>query len=158
MVPKIVMRDDIKLIGMEYFGNNANGEIPQLWGVFIPRSGEIKNAAPNGAFYGVCECKCEGECQCGNGGSFLYTAAREVTSLDAVPEGMISRTLPPAKYAVFTHRGPIATLNQTFEKIYTEWLAANNLVPNAAYGFEYYDERFKEDAPDSELDIYVPVK
>ncbi|HPP74677.1 MAG TPA: GyrI-like domain-containing protein [Armatimonadota bacterium] len=158
MEPKIITREEIKLIGMQYIGNNSNGEIPKLWENFLPRIEEIKNQSGECVCYGVCECLCEGECKCGCGGDFSYIAAREVSSFDDVPEGMITRTIPASKYAVFTHKGLLESLNKTFEDIYSKWIPAAGLEIAGSYDFEYYDEQFKDFAPDSELDIYVPVK
>lgn len=158
MEPKIVSRNEIKLIGMQYIGANQNGEIPALWAEkFIPRADEIKNVVGELIYYGVCECACEGECKCSEGSDFYYTACREVSSFDNVPDGMITKTIPAAKYAVFTHKGPLSELNETYGKVYSEWLPASGLQIAGNYSFEYYDERFciKNNL---ELDIYVPVK
>lgn len=158
MEPKIVTRDQFNVIGMQYIGNGQNGEMSKLWETFMPRMGEVKNAVNKGLAYGICECMCEGECTCGAGADFYYMACIEVANLDDIPEGMTSKTIPAAKYAVFTHRGSLETIGKTFEDIYCKWIPASGLEPNAKYGFELYDERFKCCAEDSEIDIYVPVK
>lgn len=157
MEPKIVSLGEFKLVGMQYVGNNQNGEIPQMWGAFMHRSNEIKNIANSSVAYGYAECRCEGECKCGQGGDFLYIAALEVSNFDEIPEGMVTRTVPPSKYAVFTHKGSIETLGITFNNIFSKWLPAAGLAPNQKFGFEYFDKRFNYSSEDSELDIYVPV-
>lgn len=158
MEPKIVSRDEIKLIGIQYIGANQNGEIPKLWGEqFLPRMGELKNVVGEQVCYGLCECMCKGECKCGQGSDFLYIAAREVSHFDEVPEEMVTKTVPAAKYAVFTHKGPVSTLQDTFQKIYTEWIPASGLVIAGNYNFEHYGECF-DNSENSLMDIYVPVK
>lgn len=157
MQPKTVNRDQIKLVGMQYIGNNENGEIPQLWESFITRAKEIGGTINNRAFYGVCECICEGPCKCGMGGDFLYIAAVEVSEFDGVPEGMVTKTIPAAKYAVFIHKGSLDGLCDTMNSIYCKWIPESKITPNQKFCFEYYDERF-DNSPNSELDIYVPVK
>lgn len=158
MEPRIVEREEFNIIGMQYIGNNQNGEIPQLWGQWFPRVPEIKNQAGKHIFYGLCECLCEGECKCGQGGDFSYIAGIEVISLDEIPEGLVGRTIPAAKYAVFTHKGSLESLQETFGYIYGTWLPTSGYTPASTFGFELYDERFDNFSEKSELDIYVPIK
>lgn len=87
----------------------------------------------------------------------LYTACVEVAENTAVPEGAIKRTIPAGRYAVFTHVGPTETLDQSFRHIYTQGLAAMGIMPQGEFDIEVYDDRFKENSPNSELDIYVPI-
>lgn len=158
MEHKIVERGEFKVVGMQYIGNNQNAEIAKMWGEFFPRIGEIKNNAGKHIFYGLCECLCEGECKCGAGSDFSYIAGIEVTSLDDIPEGMAGRTIPASKYAVFTHKGALETLKDTFGYIYGTWLPTSGYTPAQSIGFELYDERFDNFSEKSELDIYVPIK
>ncbi|MEN6521378.1 MAG: GyrI-like domain-containing protein [Armatimonadota bacterium] len=158
MEPKIVTRGEIKLIGNKYIGANLNGEIPALWDKqFLPRMSEIKNVVNGNASYGLCECMCKGECKCGQGAEFYYIAAMEVSSFDEVPDGMSTKTVPAAKYAVFTHKGPVSKLHDTFQKIYTEWIPASGLEIAGNYCFEYYGGCF-DNSENSLMDIYVPLK
>jgi AraC family transcriptional regulator len=158
MEPKIVTKNEIKVIGLQYIGNNQNGEIPKLWESLFQRIHEIKNGIHYGACYGICECICEGECKCGSGGDFLYVACIEGTSLDDIPEGMVGKTIPASKYAVFTHKGSLEALQTTLMNIYTKWIPAAGLEPCGKHMFELYDERFDDFSEKSELEIYVPVK
>jgi AraC family transcriptional regulator len=71
---------------------------------------------------------------------------------------MVAFTVPAGRYAVFTHRGPIADFHLTVRKIWKEWLPASGLEPTGAPDVEVYDERFKLHEADSECDMLVPVK
>lgn len=42
--------------------------------------------------------------------------------------------------------------------MWASWLPASGLEAADTPGFELYDERFKLDAEDSELDIYIPIE
>jgi AraC family transcriptional regulator len=70
---------------------------------------------------------------------------------------MEGKTIPPATYAVFTHHGPITRLGETYGHIYGEWLPSSGYARTDGPEFELYDARFRHDAPDSEMDIYIPV-
>lgn len=154
MEPKIVARDEFMIAGTEYIGKNENGEISRMWGEeFLPRVQEIKNAVNPCVFYGLCS-----TIENSVNGEWSYIAGVEVNNIDSIPPGMVGRVIPAATYAVFTHTGPLTTLHNTFENIHQIWLPDSGYEKAADYDFEYYDERFKHMAEDSELDIWVPVK
>ncbi|MFC1819755.1 GyrI-like domain-containing protein [Thermodesulfobacteriota bacterium] len=155
MEPKIIIKDEFIIVGMRYYGENRNNEIPQLWDRFIPRIHEIKNHINRELSYGICY-PTEDESQ---NGEFEYIAAVEVGDLDEIPDGMVMRTVPTQKYAVFVHKGPADKIKETYGVIY------GTLLPKLGYDFakapdfEYYDDRFDEDNQEtSELDIYIPIK
>jgi AraC family transcriptional regulator len=85
-------------------------------------------------------------------------ACAETKSTADPPPGMVAFTVPSARYAVFTHRGPIADFHRTVAKIWKEWLPASGLKPTGAPEIEVYDERFHLEREDSECDMCVPVK
>jgi AraC family transcriptional regulator len=87
-----------------------------------------------------------------------YTACVEVSNSDLIPEGTVQALIPAGTYAVFTHAGPTENLDQTFSYAYTKGLAKENLELAGEFDIEVYDHRYKEGSPDSELDIYIPVK
>ncbi len=129
--------------------------IPALWQKFMPRVREVKNAK-SPVVLGVCmevpagERKRPDEC--------LYYAATEVTSFDNTPEGMDQFTIPAGEYAVFTHKGVLSTFEHTMNYIYGSWLPKSGKKLRHAPDLEMYDERFKLDHPDSEIDVYIPIE
>lgn len=87
-----------------------------------------------------------------------YIAGVKVKSLRNIPQGMVGVRIPAQNYAVFTHRGPVAKIGVSYDYIYKAWFPKSGKEPAQGPDFELYDERFKYDAEDSELDLYVPVK
>ena len=154
MDPKFANLEKLYFVGMEYYGDNAHGEIPELWTRFLPRMGEITNKTGS-CSYGLCVAPEDYE----STGKFSYIAALGVSDLNSIPAGMVGKEIPAGRYAVFTHKGLISGLRATYEKIYGTWLQDTDLEVIQGYGFELYDDRFTTiDDPESELDIYVPVK
>lgn len=153
MEPKIIQKEEFHVIGMEYYGDNKNGEIPAMWGEFINRIQEIPNRV-NLNTYGVCSPieKMTDESK------FFYIAGVEVTCIDQIPEGMVAKTVPAAQYAVFTHKGSPDKLGQTYEYIMGTWLPNSGYKPMMSPDFEFYDHRFKPDSENSEMFIYYPIK
>lgn len=152
--PTIVEKSEFKVIGMKYYGTNNNNEIPELWGKFVKRIGEIKNRVEPKTSLGVCEYvpNLTDESQ------FSYIACVEVSSFDEIPEGMVSEVVTTNKYAVFTHKGSTDRLGDTYEYIYGTWLPKSEYEPAPAHDFELYDERFNSGSENSEMDIYIPIK
>lgn len=77
----------------------------------------------------------------------------EVSSLVAVPPGMVGKTIPGAEYAVFTQKGPhIPTLMNAWQQI---WRSALNRAYTADFE-EYRPDFYKQ--PNGEYKIYISLK
>lgn len=159
MEPKIVKRDAIKLIGIMYYGDNKNWEIPKIWQEFVPMMGQIPNSLPVHEGYGLCFYTESFS----KSSLFYYLAGVPVSSLEEIPIALVGKTLPASEYAVFTHKSTIAgkgsTIKDTYAYVYGTWLPKSPYVNPYAYDFEYYDERYKgNDNPESEIDVYIPIR
>ena len=153
---KFVEKRQVHLIGMSIFGNfHEQPMIPQLWQEFSPYISKIPNRVNPEQCFGL-EVYTD---------SFMktkqwhYMVAVEVDTLENIPIFASAKTLPPNQYAVFTHKGLISSISQTFDYIYNTWLPKSDYEIAASYDFEFYDERFKEgQSEDSETDIYLPIQ
>lgn len=153
MQPRIEDKAAFTVVGFHSFGENQQGEIPALWHRLLPVHESIPGRMKDEPLVGLCWSEADPREK-----SFHYLAGAVVSSTADIPEGMEVKEVPARRYAVFTHTGPLAGLRDTFEKIYDEWLPLANLDPDCdGIDFEYYGERFKGDAPDSELDLYIPL-
>ena len=159
MEPRIVKREAVKLIGLMYYGDNKNWEIPIIWEEFIPLMKKIPSCLPVHASYGLCFYTE----RFSKTGLFYYLAGLPVSSLEEIPIELVGKTLPASEYAVFTHKGPLVgktnTVKDTYAYAYGTWLPKSPYVNPHAYDFEYYDERFKgNNNPESEIDICIPIR
>ncbi len=68
------------------------------------------------------------------------------------------REVPEHTYAVFAHEGELASLSKTYEYIYEVWLPQSGYALASKMDFEYYDQDFKDFAPDSVFYIYIPIE
>jgi AraC family transcriptional regulator len=66
------------------------------------------------------------------------------------------RHIPAATYAVFTHRGSLDKLQDTYGMIFTDGLKGYEMAD--VDEIEWYGKKFKYGQPDSEMDIYIPIK
>ena len=139
-----------KVMGMKYRGNNANQEIAQMWGRLNPRAREIPMIGD--CAYGVCLMLPDAL-----EGVFEYVAGFKVEKYDRVPDDMVVVDVPENRYAVFAHRGSLATLKNTYAGICDDWFPRSGYKPTGGYDMEVYTEEFKDFAPDSVFYIYEPV-
>jgi predicted transcriptional regulator YdeE len=148
MEPKIVTKPAFTVVGMKYHGKNENNEIPQLWGQYLPRAGEIKNVVDSPVCYGVC----------GNleeSGKFSYLAAVEVSDAADIPSGMESWEVEEQQYAVFPCT--LTTIHETYEYAHNAWLPGSGYERLSVPDFEMYDETFDGEDPESILYVYIPI-
>jgi len=156
MEPKIVTKPGFTIIGMRYFGKNENQEIPALWGGFDRRI-EALSGLPNNtgeAAIGLCITPEDAPVEDG----FEYVAGFPVSKVENVPEGFVVRHVPEYTYAVFAHKGDLPSLSKTYEYIYETWLPQSGYKLAAKVDFEYYNEDFKDFAPDSIFYIHIPIE
>ncbi len=146
MQPKIVNKPAFTVVGMVYDGKNENNEIAELWNQFAPNISEIRDIS--GASYGICNPARED-------GSFRYLAGMEVSSAESTPPGMESWDVPAQQYAVFPCTLP--TIGETYKYAFESWLPGSGYTYVQAPDFEFYDDDFDPQVPDSRLYIYIPI-
>jgi predicted transcriptional regulator YdeE/DNA-binding transcriptional MerR regulator len=147
---KIVRMGAFYAVGAAVHGADGSMEFGRLWDVLIPLGGTIAHRAEKNVSYGLCY-DFDGE-------RFSYMAGVRVDSVDDVPEGLEAKLVPAQTYAVFTHRGAVAGLQDTYERIHEVWLAENGLRLAEGIDFERYDERFRGPTNEaSALDLYIPI-
>ncbi len=151
---EIKEKGEFKVVGIEIKTNVQecidNNPHPKLWGDFMERVGEIKNRVGE-IYYGVSKEISKQEC------SFTSMACVEVSSLEDIPEGMVGKTVPASKYAVFEHKGKVEDLTKTYERLYEKDMPKTGLKQKDIW-LEVYDDRFKVDSEDSVMEIWVSVE
>lgn len=154
MTPKYENKPAMTVVGLPYLGKNENNEIHAMWGDFNTRSAEIQNFTGKCA-YGACFAEPEGAAE----GEFEYVACFEVSESGEVPEGMVVRHIPAYRYAVFTHKGKLDTLGDTYQYIFQTWLPQSGVTLHPdKFDMELYDDRWISDSDESEFDILVAIQ
>lgn len=90
--------------------------------------------------------------------SFEYMCAVEVASFDALTDAVGRMRIPAHHYAVFTHEGHVATLRQTWDAVWSQWLPISGFRPANTPDFERYDERFNPMTGEGVIEIWFPVE
>lgn len=152
--PTFVDKDRFFVVGYSDYGAFFDtGDIPRLWDRFVPAMNNIPNRINPTVSYGVEFYHSDFL----KTRSWNYMAAVEVSSLDDIPISMVGKVIPARRYAVFTHRGTPDGLPHLFQAIYSEWMPTSGYAPDGHFDLELYDERFRGDTADSEVDICIPV-
>lgn len=158
MEAKIIERHGLALIGMSCHVtllDVQNRVTIQLAEKFLSRKSEILNTINPNVMYGL---STDPEHYNPETDQFEYFIGIEVSSVEALPEGMVHREIPKNQYVMFTFKGPSENAGQVHRYLYTQWLKDNNYRLSDLYNIEVYDERFK--GPDSEhslTDLYFPI-
>ncbi len=85
-------------------------------------------------------------------------AAMEVSGFDHVPPGMEQLVLEEGLYAVFGYKGSSGAGEVIFRYIFETWLPASGYRIDDRPHFEILGDKYKNEDPDSEEEIWIPVR
>jgi len=129
----------------------------ELWNRFMPRRKEIQNNigtelysieiyAPS--FFDNFNPEKE----------FEKWAAIEVSDFQTVPDGMETLVLPEGLYVVFLHKGAASEGEKTYRYIFETWLPVSGYEPDNRPHFAVMGQKYKQEDPESEEEIWIPVR
>ncbi|WFD10912.1 AraC family transcriptional regulator [Tepidibacter hydrothermalis] len=154
--PEIKYIDDIYVAGIH--GVSSINDIYSLWQRFEDVVDIIPNKHHSKRTFGICE-QLQETHTLNYDMDFSEVIGMEVTCYDNLPDGIVAKTIPAGKYAVFTHRGLLSEILKTYEYIWGTWVLITKEVLDERADFELYDKRFLgRDNEQSEMDIYIPIK
>jgi AraC family transcriptional regulator len=157
MIPVIKTISEKKLIGMHISMSLAENKTSGLWRSFMPRRKEIKSNLTSELFsMRVYDASYDFK-NFNFHAAFEKWAAIEVKDLDEIPDGMKAFLLPAGSYAVFHYKG-LNTNTRIFEYIFGTWLPTSEYILDNRPHFEILGDKYKNNDPDSEEEIWVPVK
>lgn len=133
------------------FADNKTG---QLWQRFMPKRNEIRNNLTTDLI--SLQIYLPGFDFSPNT-QFEKWAAIEVSDFEHVPDGMESFLLPEGLYAVFHYKGSSMD-TRIFQYIFGEWLPKSGYQLDNRPHFEVLGAKYKNASPDSEEEIWIPVK
>lgn len=156
MKPRIVNLIEKKLVGKNLIMSLENYKIAELWKDFIPRRKEINNTLSDDLISMVVynpnhflDFKPTNE--------FEKWAAAEVSNFDNVPSNMQTFTLCGGLYAVFDYKG-LNTDDSIYRYIFGDWINNSDYTIDNRPHFEILGEKYKNNDPNSEEEIWIPIK
>jgi len=155
MEPRIETSPEKKLIGKRMTMSLSNNKTGELWLSFMPRRREIQNSLTSELFSMQVYNR---PLDLGNmNQEFEKWAAVEVADFDAIPDGMETFVLTSGLYAVFHYKGS-STDTGIFRYIFGTWLPGSNYALDNRPHFEILGDKYKNADPNSEEDIWIPIK
>lgn len=144
------------LIGKRITMSLTNNKTGELWKAFMPSRHEIKNVIGTDLFslqtYGSDYFKAFNPTA-----EFEKWALVEVSDANDIPNEMEVFNLPGGMYAVFFYKG-LNTDPSIFQYIFSEWLPKSEYNLDNRPHFEILGTKYKNNDPNSEEEIYIPVK
>lgn len=155
MTPRIETTAGKKLVGKRLTMSLANNRTGELWKSFVPRCKEITNNVTNDLIsmtvykpsYFV-EFKTTNE--------FEKWATVEVTDFEEIPADMETFMLTGGLYAVFEYKGS-SNDSSIFQYIFGTWLPNSKYTLDDRPHFEVLGDKYKNNDPTSEEEIWIPV-
>lgn len=158
MQPVIKTIEEKKLLGRSLRMSLAEDKTADLWRSFMPKRIEIPQRLnqdlislqeyPEDYFLNDFDPQT----------FFIKWALTEVENYNDLPNGLEPFLLPGGLYAVFIHRGGPTKAAETFNYIFNEWLPVSGYELDTRPHFEVLGEKYRGDHPDSEEEIFIPVK
>jgi len=156
MTPRIITSREKKLIGKHMSMSFTDYKVGELWKSFMPHRKEMNNAIGNDlismTIYPAGYYK-----NFNPSNQFEKWAAIEVTGFDHIPANMETHVLPAGLYTVFDYKGS-NTDNAIYHYIFNTWLPASCYVLDERPHFEVLGEKYKNNDPSSEEEIWIPVR
>lgn len=88
---------------------------------------------------------------------FEKWATVEVNDFDNIPADLETFTLSNGCYAVFDYKG-LSNDVRIFQYIFQNWLPASDYLLDDRAHFEVLGEKYRNNDPDSEEEIWIPIK
>ncbi|WP_320018699.1 GyrI-like domain-containing protein [Labilibaculum manganireducens] len=145
-----------KLIGIHLSMSLSANKTAALWQAFMPRRSEIKNQLTNDLIsMQVYPSTHFSDFKPTN--LFEKWAVVEVGNFDNLPANMETFTLPGGLYAVFSYKGS-GNDHSIFQYIFGTWIPESNYLLDNRPHFEILGEKYKNADPNSEEEIWIPIR
>jgi AraC family transcriptional regulator len=153
--PRFESLKEKKLVGKYVTMSLADNKTFDLWRSFMPERMKIQNRVSND----MISMRVYSEpLQLKNiNQQFEKWAVVEVSDFDNVADGMKTFILKEGLYAVFNYKG-LNTDNRIFIYIFNEWLPNSNYELDERPHFEVLGEKYRNNDPESEEEIWIPIR
>ena len=157
MAPTIEIIGEKKLVGIRLAMSFVDYKVGKLWETFMPRRKEIVNIVSEDLISMVMY-KPDHFSDFKPTNEFERWAAVEVTDFDHVPTDMETFVLSSGRYAVFLHKGDKKDFSKSYQFILGTWLPHSGYTLDDRPHFEVLGKKYRNNDPNSEEEIWIPIK
>lgn len=148
--PRIAEEPLLRVVGLAERCSFATAiRIPAQWRQFMERFGTIPHRLghiPVGVQYSADE-----------EGQFQYLCGALVHRFGEAQRGLLQLEIPPRQYAVFEHRGHVATIFETYRAIWSEAMPATGRSVADAPVIERHNPTFDPRTGEGGLTLWIPL-
>lgn len=134
-----------------HYTMDTRGEIPALWGQFVPYIGNVPGQVGGMMTYGVC-LNATSNCE------FDYLSGVEISPQASPPAELSTVDLAAQRYAVFTHAEAVDSIATTIDTIWSQWVPDCGLKTAKSPCFERYTEEFNPQTGRGGIEIWIPLE
>jgi AraC family transcriptional regulator len=156
MKPRIEISNEKKLVGNQLTMSFDDYKVGELWKLFMPGRRKITNNLTNDLI-SMTVYKPAHFASFKTTNEFAKWATVEVSNFDNVPGEMETFILPGGLYAVFDYKG-LNTDHSIYEYIFGTWLPGSGYALDDRPHFEILGDKYKNNDPASEEEIWIPIK
>jgi Uncharacterized protein conserved in bacteria len=158
MTVRIEMLPEKKLVGKHLTMSLLANRTSELWRSFMPQRKAVQNIVSSNLFSLQVYDESYSFSEFDPTATFEKWAAAEVANFAVVPDGMESLTLQGGLYAVFEYKGASSEGAKAFQYIFGTWLPSSGYALDHRPHFEVLGEKYKNDDPTSEEEIWIPIR
>jgi len=156
MQPRIENLKQKKFVGKRLTMSLADNKTGELWKSFMPKRREITNNLTNDLI-SMQVYKPNHFAEFSPTNEFVKWATVEVVDFDNVPSDLETISLTGGLYAVFDYKGSSAD-SSVFQYIFGTWLPNSDYLLDDRPHFEVLGEKYKNADPNSEEEIWIPIR
>ncbi len=156
IIPEIKESGTLKLVGMKKMVSMSTFDLAGLWSNFMTRRREIVNPVSE-VLFSLAIYEPDYFQMFEPQRTFEKWAAMEVSEFIEIPSGMSSIEIPAGLYAVFPYKG-LSTNRGIYEYIFSSWLPRSTYQLDHRPHFEVLGEKYRNNDPDSEEEIWIPIR
>ena len=154
--PKIEQLEPKLLVGISMEMSLFDNRTRELWQRFMPEQHKVANRV-NEEFYSIQIFDSAYFQSFDPHKTFTKWAAVEVSDVEGKPAEMDQMELVGGQYAIFAYKGMPGN-PEIFKYIYSKWIPSSGYRLDNRPHFEVLGSKYKNNSPESEEEIWIPVK
>ena len=147
-----------KLAGKYLTMSFLNNRTAELWQSFMPDRKNITGAVDRSLYSLQIFSDVFKYAEVDPSKEFVKWAAVEISDQSEIPNNLKQLTLEEGLYAVFLHKGTPADFRKTFDFIFLSWIPNSEFDVDHRPHFELLGEKYINNHPDSEEEIWIPIR
>ncbi|MFK2820998.1 GyrI-like domain-containing protein [Flavobacteriaceae sp. LMIT009] len=157
MKPRIETIAEKQLVGHALEMSLVSNKTQELFSGFMPLKKSIINSLSNDV-YEVMVYPYNHFKEFNPANTFTKWATVEIFTFEDAPNDMSQLTLQSGLYAVFTYKGLPQDFGVFMQHVFMEWLPKSEFTLDDRPHFNVLGAAYKNNHPDSEEDVYIPIK